>query len=75
MFPSANLTTVDNPKRKYTLDNFWLNKGSPPSQATLALKRGSTSMNSMLSKMKEHPLAVGSYGKSNWMMLDGKVNV
>ena len=40
----------------------------------MALKRGSTDMNSMLSNMKQHPLAVGSDGKSNWMLLDGKVN-
>ena len=47
MFPSATLTTVDNPKRKHTLGNWWWNKGSTPRQATLALKRGSTDMNSM----------------------------
>ena len=29
MFPSATLTSVDNPKRKYTLGNLWFNKGSP----------------------------------------------
>ena len=74
MFRSATLTKVDNPKRKHTLGNLWWNKGSPPRQATLALKRGSTDMNSMLSNLKQHPLAVGSDGKSNWMMLDGKVN-
>ena len=28
----------------------------------------------MFSNMKQHPLAVGSDGKSNWMILDGKVN-
>ena len=31
-------------------------------------------MNSMFSNMKQHPLAVGSDGKSNLMILDGKVN-
>ena len=31
-------------------------------------------MNSMLSNLQQHPLAVGSDGKSNWMMLEGKVN-
>ena len=43
-------------------------------QASVALKRGSTTMNDMLEKLKEHPLAVGSDNKSNWMYLDGKVN-
>ena len=71
---SATLTTVDNPKRNHTVGNLWWNKGLPPSQATLALKRGSTDMNSMFDNMKKHPLAVGSDGMSNWMILDGKVN-
>ena len=70
MFCSATLTKVDNPKRNHTVGNLWWNKGSPPRQATLALKRGSTDMNSMFSNMKQHPLAVGSDGKSNWMMLE-----
>ena len=30
-------------------------------------------MNTMLERLKEHPLAVGSDG-SNWLMLEGKVN-
>ena len=71
---SATLTNVDNPKRRHTVGNLWWNKGSPPHQATLALKRKSTDMNSMFANMKRHPLAVGSDGKSNWMILDGKVN-
>ena len=71
---SATLVPVHNPKRRHRVGNLWWNKGSPPHQATLALKRGSTDMNSMFSNMKQHPLAVGSDGKSNWMMLDGKVN-
>ena len=74
MLRSATLTKVDNPKRKHTVGNLWWNNSSPPRQATLALERGSTSMNSMFSNLKQHPLAVGSDGKSNWMMLDGKVN-
>ena len=72
--PSATLTKVGNPKRRSTVGNLWWNKGSPPHQATLALKRGPTDMNTMFSNLKQHPLAVGSDGKSNWMMLDGKVN-
>ena len=40
----------------------------------MALKRHCTDMNSMYSNMQQHPLAVGSDGKSNWMILDGKVN-
>ena len=28
----------------------------------------------MFENMKKHPLAVGSDGESNWMILDGKVN-
>ena len=31
-------------------------------------------MNSRFSNLKQHPLAAGSDRKSNWMMLDGKVN-
>ena len=31
-------------------------------------------MNTMFENMKKHPLAVGSDGESNWMILDGKVN-
>ena len=38
------------------------------------MKRGSTDMNAMFENMKKHPLAVGSDGESNWVMLDGKVN-
>ena len=71
---SATLTNVDNPKRRHTVGNLWWNKGSPPHHATVALKRGSTDTNSMLSNMKQHPLAVGSDRESNWMILDGKVN-
>ena len=71
---SATLTTVDNPTRKHEVGNLWWNKGSPPRQATLALKGGSTEMTQMISNMKQHPLAVGSDGKSNWMILDGKVS-
>ena len=48
----ATLTKVTDPKRKHTVGNLWWNKGSPPRQATLALKRGSTDMNSMFSNMK-----------------------
>ena len=73
-FHSATLTKVNNPKRKHTAGNLWWNNGSPPRQATLALKRGDTDMNSMFSSMKQHPLAVGRDGKTLWMMLDGKVN-
>ena len=40
----ATLTKVTDPKRKRTVGNLWWNKGSPPRQATLALKRGSTDM-------------------------------
>ena len=46
---SATLTNVDNPKRRHTVGNLWWNKGSSPRQATLALKRGPTDMNSMIS--------------------------
>ena len=74
MFPSATLTTVDNSNRKHIVGNLWWNKGSPPRQATLALQRGSTTMKSMVSNMRQHPLAVGSDGQENLMMLDGKVN-
>ena len=70
----VTLTEIDNPKRKYAVGNLWWNKGSPPRQATLALMRGVTSMNTMFSNMQEHPLAVGSDGWSNMMVLDGKVN-
>ena len=43
-------------------------------QATLALKRGDTSMNEMLTALGEHPLVVAGEGDRNWLPLDGKVN-
>ena len=45
----ATLTKVTDPKRKRTVGNLWWNNGSPPQQATLALMRGSTTMNNMFS--------------------------
>ena len=50
--------------------NLWWN-GDPPRQANLSLKHGHTSMSMMFSNMQQHPLAIGSNGKSNWMVLDG----
>ena len=71
---SATWTKVSNPHRKHTKGNLWYNKGKPPMQATLALKKGDTTMNDMFVRLREHPLAVGSNGDFNWILLDGKVN-
>ena len=73
-YHSATLTNVDNPKRKHTVGNLWWNKGWPPRQATLALRRGVTHMNVLFTNLSQHPLAVGIDGITNWMILDGKVN-
>ena len=49
------MSTTRNASAHVTRGNFWWNKGSPPNQATLALKRGSTDMNSMFEKLGQHP--------------------
>ena len=46
------------PYRKHTRGNWWWNKGQPPRQATLALKKGDTSMNKMFAALGDHPLVV-----------------
>ena len=74
MSRSATLTNVNDDERKKRVGNFWYNKGPTPMQASVALNQESTTMNDMLMKLKEHPLAVGSDNKSKWMYLDGKVN-
>ena len=40
--------------------------------ASLSLRRGRTCMNDMFDRLKDHPLAVGSDGKSNFLY--GKAN-
>ena len=64
--------------------NWWYNKGVPPDgtpkQVTLSLRRGDTAMNRMFETSQTHPLLVvddlftASRLKTNWLMLDGKVN-
>ena len=73
-YNSVTWTKVSDTHRKHTKGNLWWNKGKPPRQATLALKRGDTSMNEMFQALSEHPLVVDSNGSVNWVVLDGKVN-
>ena len=73
-FRSATLTGLSNQKRKHTAGNLWWNKGSPPMQATLSLKRRYTNMNIIYNNALEHPLVVGSDGFTHVMLLEGKVN-
>ena len=47
---SAILTSINNPHRKKTFGNLWWNTGPNPAQATLAMQRGSTSINAMYHK-------------------------
>ena len=70
----ATLTKYDNPKRKHSVGNLWWNKGLPPRQASLSLKRGCTHMNKLYENLKQHPLVVGSDGTIKLIILDGKVN-
>ena len=73
-FKSVTWTKVSDEHRKHTKGNLWWNQGEPPKQATLALKRGDTSMNKMFQALEDHPLVVDSNGDFNLLMLDGKVN-
>ena len=73
-YKSATWTEVSNLDRRKTTGNLWWNKGETPMQATLALKRGDTSMNEMLTALGEHPLVVAGEDHRNWLPLDGKAN-
>ena len=53
---------------------MWWNEGEIPKQANVALMRGCTTMIAMLERLQQHPLAVGSDGNSNILILEGKVN-
>ena len=57
-YKSATETKFSDPYRKHTRGNWWWNKGQPPRQATLALKKGDTSMNKMFAALGDHPLVV-----------------
>ena len=46
-YNSATEMKFSDPYRKHTRGNWWWNKGQPPRQATLALKKGDTSMKKM----------------------------
>ena len=75
-YKSATMTQVSNPRRNHTSGNLWWNKGNkgqPPRHATLALKKGDTTMTKMFKALGEHPLVVDSNGEHN-IMLDDKVN-
>ena len=69
---SATLTEVTNPSRKLKLGNLWWSKGGPPMQATLALRRGCTTVVEMQTRIAQHPLAVGRDGTTNTMMFGGQ---
>jgi len=69
IFSSSSQYSLDsrtaNEHRRHTKGNLWWNQGEPPKQATLALKKGDTSMNKMFQALEDHPLVVDSNGDFN----------
>jgi hypothetical protein len=72
-WPDAKGVHVRERERKQQ-GNWWYNEGNPPRQATISLIRRATNMVSISDVVTTHPVAFGTDGVSNLLVLDGKVN-